>query len=157
MASSSGNSSGSTQIHHTGSDDGTMDQRKRKRMESNRESARRSRMRKQKHMDDLMTQANQLKDNNAKILTTIDVTRQRFVQIEAENSVLRVQVSELSQRLDSLNEIMNYINTNTNCTTTQCTAGINGSFEFDAMENPWNMMYVNQPTIMASAADMFGY
>lgn len=157
MASSSGNSSGSTQIHHTGSDDGTMDQRKRKRMESNRESARRSRMRKQKHMDDLMTQANQLKDNNAKILTTIDVTRQRFVQIEAENSVLRVQVSELSQRLDSLNEIMNYINTNTNCTTTHCTAGINGSFEFDAMENPWNMMYVNQPTIMASAADMFGY
>lgn len=157
MASSSGNSSGSTQIHHSGSDDGMMDQRKRKRMESNRESARRSRMRKQKHIDDLMAQANKLKNDNAQILTTIDVTTQRYVQIEAENSVLRAQVSELSQRLDSLNEIMNYINTNTNCTTTQCTTGLNGSFEFDAMDNPWNMMYLNQPTIMPSAADMFGY
>ncbi|KAI3513248.1 hypothetical protein L1887_20576 [Cichorium endivia] len=157
MASSSGNSSGSTQIHHSGSDDGMMDQRKRKRMESNRESARRSRMRKQKHIDDLMAQANKLKNDNAQILTTIDVTTQRYAQIEAENSVLRAQVSELSQRLDSLNEIMNYINTNTNCTTTQCTTGLNGSLEFDAMDNPWNMMYLNQPTIMPSAADMFGY
>ncbi|KAI3736960.1 hypothetical protein L2E82_26950 [Cichorium intybus] len=157
MASSSGNSSGSTQIHHSGSDDGMMDQRKRKRMESNRESARRSRMRKQKHIDDLMAQANKLKNDNAQIQTTIDVTTQRYVQIEAENSVLRAQVSELSQRLDSLNEIMNYINTNTNCTTTQCTTGLNGSFEFDVMDNPWNMMYLNQPTIMPSAADMFGY
>ncbi|KAL7615582.1 bZIP transcription factor 11 [Lactuca sativa] len=154
MASSSGNSSGSTQIHHSGSDDGMMDQRKRKRMESNRESARRSRMRKQKHMDDLMNQANNLKNNNAQILTTIDVTTQRFVQIEAENSVLRAQVSELSQRLDSLNEILNYINTSTNCTTTQCT---NGLFEFDFVDNPWNMMYLNQPTIMPSTADMVGY
>lgn len=154
--SSSGNSSGSTQIHHSGSDDGAMDQRKRKRMESNRESARRSRMRKQKHIDDLMTQANKLKNNNAQISTTIDVTTQRFVQIEAENSVLRAQVNELSQRLDSLNEIMNYINTNTNCSTNQCNnTGMNASFEFDFADNPWNMMYVNQPSIMAS--DMVGY
>lgn len=106
-------------------------------------------------MDDLMTQANKLKNNNAQILTTIDVTTQRSVQIEAENSVLRAQVSELSQRLDSLNEMINYINTNTNCTTAQCTTtGMNGSFEFDFADNPWNMMYLNQPTIMA---DMVGY
>ncbi|KVH98420.1 bZIP transcription factor 11-like [Cynara cardunculus var. scolymus] len=150
MASSSGNSSG---IHHSGSEDGLTDQRKRKRMESNRESARRSRMRKQQQLNDLLAQANQLKKDNSQILNTIDVTTQRFVQIEADNSVLRAQVSELSQRLDSLNEIINFINANTNCTTNQFTN------DFDFVENPWNMMYFNhnQQPLMASAADMFGY
>ncbi|KAI3684896.1 hypothetical protein L6452_34124 [Arctium lappa] len=150
MASSSGNSS---MIHHSsGSEDGLTDQRKRKRMESNRESARRSRMRKQQQLNDLLAQANQLKKDNSQILNSIDVTAQRFVQIEADNSVLRAQVSELSQRLDSLNEIINCINENANCTSGQCTN------EFDFMENSWNMMYFNNQPIMASAGgDMFGY
>lgn len=161
MASSSGNSSGSTQIQRSGSDDGPIDQRKRKRMESNRESARRSRMRKQKHIDDLLAEVKQIKSNNDQILTTINVTTQRFLQIDSENSVLKAQVSELSQRLDSLNEMINIMNTNANRTTNQCTGGAtNGLLEFDfnhLMENPWNLMYLNQQPIMASAADMFGY
>lgn len=156
MASLSGNSSRSTQIHNTGSDD-QMDKRKRKRMESNRESARRSRMRKQKHIDDMTTQSNQIKNDNDQMMTTINLTTQRFIQIEAENSVLRAQVSELSERLDSLNQMINYINTNANYSTTQFISGTNGLFEFDSMENSWNMMYVNQQPIIASAGDMFGY
>nr|XP_043636330.1 bZIP transcription factor 11-like [Erigeron canadensis] len=157
MASSSGNSS---QIHQSASDDGLMDQRKRKRMESNRESARRSRMRKQKHIDDLIAESTKIKNDNDQIKSTINLTTEQTTKIEAENSVLRAQVNELSQRLNSLNEIINYMNTNTNSTTNQyCSGGstTNGLFEFDYMENPWNMMYVNQQPIMASAADMFGY
>ncbi|XP_071685881.1 bZIP transcription factor 44-like [Rutidosis leptorrhynchoides] len=163
MACTSGNSTGSTQIRNSGSEDGLMDQRKRKRMESNRESARRSRIRKQKHIDDLIRESNRIKNDNDQIRTSINVTTQRFIEMEADNSVLRAQVSELNQRLNSLNEIMNYINTNVNvnCTTNNnnqfVTGGTSGLGEFDMIENPWNMMYVNQQSIMASAADMFGY
>uniref|UniRef100_A0A5B6Z8X3 Putative bZIP transcription factor 15 n=1 Tax=Davidia involucrata TaxID=16924 RepID=A0A5B6Z8X3_DAVIN len=154
MASSSGNSSGSTQIQNSGSEEDLqqlMDQRKRKRMQSNRESARRSRMRKQKHVDDLMAQVAQLREENNHILTSMNITTQHYLNVEAENSVLRAQMVELSQRLQSLNDILTYRNTT------------NGVFEAEDlytspdsfMNNPWNLMYLNQP-IMASA-DVFHY
>ncbi|KAK1427292.1 hypothetical protein QVD17_15975 [Tagetes erecta] len=162
MANSSGNSSGSNEIRNRDLNpvDDLIDERKRKRMESNRESARRSRMRKQKHVDDLMAEISRIKNDNDKIRTTINVTNQRFVEIEAENSVLRAQETELRRRLDSLNGILNAMNgTSTQCvngTSTQCVSGItNGLFEF--VEDPWNMMYVNQQPIMACVGDMFGY
>ncbi|KAI7750625.1 hypothetical protein M8C21_031380 [Ambrosia artemisiifolia] len=162
MPSSSGNSSGSggtpSGATYSPPDDGLINEKKRKRMESNRESARRSRLRKQKHAADLMTELNKIKNDNDQIRATISVTTQRFVEIEAENSVLRAQVSELSQRLDSLNEILNSIKTNGNCTPTQCMSGsTDGLFEFDLFENPWNMMGFNQQPIMASADNLFGY
>jgi hypothetical protein len=156
MASSSGNSSGSTQLQNSGSEEQVVlvDQRKRKRMLSNRESARRSRMRKQKYLGDLMAQVAQLRTDNNQILTTINVTTQHFLNVEAENSILRAQMMELNHRLDSLNEILNYINTS------------NGIFEIDHHEdlqtsadhgfmNPLNMILLNQP-IMASP-DLFQY
>ncbi|KAL4584268.1 hypothetical protein LXL04_008864 [Taraxacum kok-saghyz] len=156
MASSSGNSS---QIQTSGSDEDLLHQRKRKRMQSNRESARRSRMRKQKHLDDLSDQINQIKKDNTQIVSTINVTTQQFVQVEADNSVLRAQMGELSQRLNYLNEIINLMNSN--CPTTDCTnvSSTTGVFEFDNhhdfMNNPWNMMYLNQQPIMA--AEMLQY
>ncbi|XWS24407.1 hypothetical protein CRYUN_Cryun28dG0099200 [Craigia yunnanensis] len=159
MASCSGNSnsSGSTLLQKSGSEEDLyqlMDQRKRKRMESNRESARRSRMRKQKHLDDLVAQGTQLRKDNNQILTSINFTTQHYLNIEAENSVLRAQMIELSQRLDSLTEILNYLNSPTT---------INGVYETEGFEtsadhsftNPFNMLFLNQP-IMASA-DIFQY
>ncbi|KAF5809238.1 putative transcription factor bZIP family [Helianthus annuus] len=162
MASSCGNSSGSDGGRSRGTysppNDGLMDEKKRKRMESNRESARRSRLRKQKHATDLTAESNKIKNDNDQIRATINVTTQRFIEIEAENSVLRAQVSELSQRLESLNEILNSMKMNANCTTTQCmSGGTDGLFEFDLFENPWNMMGFNQQPIMASADNVFGY
>ncbi|XP_022766509.1 bZIP transcription factor 44-like [Durio zibethinus] len=158
MASPSGNSnsSGSTLIQNCGSEEDLrqlMDQRKRKRMESNRESARRSRMRKQKHLDDLVAEVTQLRKDNNQILTSINFTNQHYLNIDTENSVLRAQVMELSQRLDSLNEILNYLNPPT---------ASNGLYETEPFEtsadsftNPFNLPYLNQP-IMASA-DFFQY
>ncbi|KAD4888815.1 hypothetical protein R6Q59_034286 [Mikania micrantha] len=152
MASSRGNS---PQIQNSGSEEDLMDQRKRKRMQSNRESARKSRIRKQKHLDDLTDQINQIKSDNAQILTTINITTSQFVQLDAENSVLKAQMGELSQRLDCLNEIINLINNN-NYATTHCMSAPTGLYEFDDhhdfMNNPWNLMYLNQQPIMAAAA-----
>lgn len=166
MATSSGNSLGSQQ--NSGSEGSAaelqllMDQRKRKRMQSNRESARRSRMRKQKHLDDLLAQVTQLSKENNQILTSMNVTTQQFLNVESENSVLRAQMMELTQRLQSLDDIINYMNSNT--------ANANAMFEIETLEqqqsfnpadnflnNPWNLMYLNQQPIMASAHDMFQY
>ncbi|KAL5557984.1 hypothetical protein UlMin_034195 [Ulmus minor] len=143
MASSSGNSSGSTQVLNSGSDEDLqllMNQRKRKRMESNRESARRSRMRKQQHLDELVAQVAQLRKENNQILTSINITTQHLVNVDSENSVLRAQMAELTHRLQSLNDILNYINSS------------NGVFESETLQtghetfvNPMNLVYLNQP------------
>ncbi|XP_057966188.1 bZIP transcription factor 11-like [Malania oleifera] len=167
MGSSSGTSSGSLSLlQNSGSEEDLqmlMDQRKRKRMMSNRESARRSRMRKQKHLDDLTAQVSQLRKENGQIISSMNITTQHYLTIEAENSVLRAQMEELTRRLESLDELVAFLNVSSgggggggsggcvgldqdpNC-------AINESF----LMNPWSSMCLNQP-IMASAADMFPY
>lgn len=158
MATSSGNSSVSTKSQSYGSEEDLqllMDQRKRKRKQSNRESARRSRMRKQKHMDDLIAEVERLRNENSEILTRMNMTTQHYLKIEAENCVLRAQMCELNQRLQSLNDIINLIN----ITTT--TNGVNyqnndcfSTISDNCFMNQMNMSYLNQQPIMASA-DMF--
>ncbi|XP_072978612.1 bZIP transcription factor 44-like [Typha angustifolia] len=149
MASSSGTSSGCSQIPNSGSEEdlqNIMNQRKQKRKLSNRESARRSRMRKQQHLDDLMAQVNQLGKDNSQIITALNVTTQHCMAVEAENSVLRTQMLELSNRLQSLNEILHCINGNGH--------GIGNGDGLETSQyyvRPWNLM-----PVMASA-DMFQY
>lgn len=87
-----------------------MDQRKRKRMISNRESARRSRMRKQKHLDDLASLVTQLRNDNHQILASLNLTTHKCLTLESHNSVLRAQVNELSHWLESLNQIIDFLN-----------------------------------------------
>ncbi|PQM35717.1 bZIP transcription factor 53-like [Prunus yedoensis var. nudiflora] len=90
MASSSGTSSGSSMLQNSGSEEDLqvlMDQRKRKRMISNRESARRSRMRKQKHLDDLMAQMAELKKENNQIITSVNITSQHYMNIEQQRTL----------------------------------------------------------------------
>ncbi|GMI91281.1 basic leucine-zipper 44 [Hibiscus trionum] len=161
MASSSGNSNStsSSQLLNSGSEEelhqmNMMDQRKRKRKESNRESARRSRMRKQQHLDDLMSQMTQLSKDNNQILTSINFTTHHYLTIEAENSVLRAQMMELSQRLDSLNQILSCLNAPSNglvYETDQCFEA-SGDHRFN---NPFNLPYLGQ-AVMASP-DIFEY
>lgn len=152
MASSSGTSSGTSLIQNSGSEEDLMDQRKRKRMISNRESARRSRMRKQKHLDDLMAQAAELSKDNNQIISSLNITTQHFLNIEADNSILRAQVGELTHRLQSLNEIITFLN---NSNGVFGAAGETSTFAEPnyGFLNPLNFSYLNQP-IMA-AADMF--
>ncbi len=157
MASSSGNSSGCTVFQNSGSEKDQQlltDERKRKRMESNRESARRSRLRKQKHLEDLMSQVTKLRNENNQILTGINFTTQHYMNLETENSILRAQLMELSHRLESLNEILNFINANNATFELEADQGLN-PIPSDTLMNPMNLIYLNQP-IMASA-DIFQY
>ncbi|GMH08822.1 hypothetical protein Nepgr_010662 [Nepenthes gracilis] len=162
MASPEGTISGSsTPQQNSSSDQEEMlqltQERKRKRMESNRESARRSRMRKQKHLDDLMAEVARLRNENNDLITQNNLTSQLYLRMEAENSVLVAQVAELSSRLQSLNDIINSINYSND---------VFGAEEFYPssgftaaadcfMTNPWSSPNLSQP-IMASA-EMFQY
>ncbi|KAH6786013.1 hypothetical protein C2S51_038468 [Perilla frutescens var. frutescens] len=107
--SSSGISSNSWGLQNSASEEDllqVMDLRKRKRMISNRESARRSRLRKQKHMEELAAQVAQLRRQNHQILTSLRSTTQHHVTVESENSILRAQAAELTYCLHSLVEMI---------------------------------------------------
>ncbi|KAJ4757052.1 BZIP transcription factor [Rhynchospora pubera] len=82
-----------------------MEQRRKRRKESNRESARRSRMRKQLHLDGMAAQVASLRAENYKMLVMLERATAGFLTVESENSVLRTQAMELQSRLRSLNEI----------------------------------------------------
>ncbi|RWW30036.1 hypothetical protein GW17_00005412 [Ensete ventricosum] len=103
-------------------------------MLSNRESARRSRMRKQKHMDDLKAQVSQLQKENSQILIALNITTQHYAGVEAENSLLRTQLMELSSRLQSLSEIT-YCMGGSSCNSLQTSDGFTA---------PWSSMAVKE-------------
>ncbi|XP_023525883.1 bZIP transcription factor 53-like [Cucurbita pepo subsp. pepo] len=85
------------------------DERKRKRMQSNRESARRSRMRKQKQVEDLTGEVSRLQIANNQLLQSIGAKEQAFVQVDNMNNVLRAQAMELTDRLQSLNSVLQIV------------------------------------------------
>ncbi|XP_009404678.2 bZIP transcription factor 11-like [Musa acuminata AAA Group] len=152
MASPGGTSSASSLLHGSGSDEGlqaVMDEKKRKRLISNRESARRSRLRKQKHLDDLVAQANQLRKENSHGFAILKLVTQHCAAVEAENSVLRAQMMELSSRLQSLDDRLHNLNGNNGSNHLLC----DGPQFTDNIVSPWNFNYMNQP-IMASSEDM---
>ncbi|KAG6471681.1 bZIP transcription factor 11-like [Zingiber officinale] len=103
-----------------------LDQRKQRRRVSNRESARRSRVRKQQRLDDLNSQLQHLRRDNAEVLASLSLVTQRYFEVDRENSVLRIQSMELGNRLMSLAEIL------------QCC--FNGSRRLDGFISPQNLM-----------------
>ncbi|KAJ3695652.1 hypothetical protein LUZ60_001029 [Juncus effusus] len=86
-----------------------MDERKRKRMESNRESARRSRMRKQIQLNELNSQVGTLNQEKKKLINELCETREGCLIVETENAVLRTRAFELENRLEALNLILGQI------------------------------------------------
>lgn len=136
-------------------------------MESNRESAKRSRAKKQKHLDDLTAQIAQVSKENNQISISINVATQHYVNLEAENSVLRAQMMELTQRLHSLNEILDFINSSTavggGAAAGSCIFGAEG-FEYQGFDghnsflnNPWNLVGPKQQHRIMTSADMIDY
>lgn len=126
----------------------TNDERKRKRMESNRESARRSRKKKQQHLEELMSQLTQLQNQSTIWRQKIESVGGNFHTLDAENNVLRAQMAELTERLDSLNSL------------TRFWADANGlAVDIpeipDTLLEPWQLPCPIQP--ITASADMFQF
>nr|DAD48226.1 TPA_asm: hypothetical protein HUJ06_018163 [Nelumbo nucifera] len=84
------------------------DERKRRRMISNRESARRSRMRKQKHLEDLRDQLNRLRVENGEITTRLGIITRNCHLIRRDNDRLKSESVLLRQRLSDISRILLY-------------------------------------------------
>ncbi|PHT44545.1 hypothetical protein CQW23_13703 [Capsicum baccatum] len=123
------------------------DERKRKRMESNRQSAKRSRMRKQQRLEELKSETTQLQNQNSICRDKIDSVERKYHSVDAENNVLRAQLAELTERLNSLNELAQFWADTT-------------GFPVDVAEipdillEPWQLPC---PTQAIAASDMFQF
>ena len=100
-------------------------------------------MRKQQHLDDLIKQIAQLKEENAHITMQLNLYTEQYLKVEGDNTILKTQVMELTERLRSLNSVLQFIE------------------EFSGMEmdipeipdpllKPWQLPCLGQP-ITASA------
>uniref|UniRef100_A0A7N0TRP3 BZIP domain-containing protein n=1 Tax=Kalanchoe fedtschenkoi TaxID=63787 RepID=A0A7N0TRP3_KALFE len=71
-------------------------------MISNRESARRSRMRKQKHLDELWSQVTRLRTENHALLDKFNHVFESHSQVVQENVKLKDEVSQLRKMIADL-------------------------------------------------------
>jgi predicted nucleic acid-binding Zn-ribbon protein len=78
-------------------------------MISNRESARRSRVRKQKQLEDLMAEVSRLQKENSAFTQRINGTSQKYIEVESANNLLRAQTMELTDRLRSINSVLQIV------------------------------------------------
>ncbi|QCD90271.1 basic leucine zipper 43-like [Vigna unguiculata] len=76
-----------------------IDERKHRRMISNRESARRSRMRKQKHLDELWSQVVRLRTENHNLIDKLNHMSESHDRVLQENTRLKEEASDLRQML----------------------------------------------------------
>lgn len=79
-----------------------INERKQRRMISNRESARRSRMRKQKHLDELWSQVVWLRNENHQLVDKLNHVSESHDRVVQENAQLKEEASELRQMLSDL-------------------------------------------------------
>ncbi|KAK8567464.1 hypothetical protein V6N12_006050 [Hibiscus sabdariffa] len=79
-----------------------IDERKQRRMISNRESARRSRMRKQKHLDELWSQVIRLRNENHNLIDQLNHVSESHDRVLQENARLKEEASDLRQMLSDV-------------------------------------------------------
>lgn len=96
---SNNSTSDEAEDHHLGID---MDERKRRRMISNRESARRSRMRKQRHLDELWSQVVRLRTENHNLIDKLNQVSESHERVVEENVRLKEEASDLRRMMVDL-------------------------------------------------------
>lgn len=85
------------ELHHS-----IINERKQRRMISNRESARRSRMRKQKHLDELWSQVVRLRTQNYNLIDKLNHVSESHDRVLEENARLKEEASGLRQMLNDV-------------------------------------------------------
>lgn len=83
-----------------------IEERKKRRRISNRNSARKSRMKKQQQVDRLENEIKELESEMKVLKDQIDVVAGNYFEMESENKVLNAQYDELTERLQSLNSFV---------------------------------------------------
>lgn len=78
-----------------------IDERRQRRMISNRESARRSRMRKQRHLDELWSQVIRLRNENNSLIEKLNHLSESHDKILQENVRLKEEASDLRQMISN--------------------------------------------------------
>ncbi|CAK7347393.1 unnamed protein product [Dovyalis caffra] len=84
----------------------SMDERKRRRMASNRESARKSRWRKKRHLEDLTQQLNRLKIGNRELKNQLGLILNQSRVLWRENDRLMSESMALKARLSDLRHVV---------------------------------------------------
>ncbi|GMI73937.1 basic leucine-zipper 42 [Hibiscus trionum] len=79
-----------------------INERKQRRMISNRESARRSRMRKQRHLDELWSQVVWLRNENHQLIDKLNHVSESHDKAVQENAQLKEEASQLRQLLSDM-------------------------------------------------------
>lgn len=91
-------------------DNNNNSERKLRRMMSNRLSARRSRLRKKRHLENLTAQADRLKVQNREMKTRLELVRCQCYVVRRENERLTCESMLLKQRLSDLYQSLLAIN-----------------------------------------------
>lgn len=128
----------------------TIDERKQKRMISNRESARRSRLRKQQHLDELRAEAANLRAENNRILTKFNFVSQNYMKLQEENIVLKSHADELTLKLQYLNMAMQWAGALNGLDLTSSSDGLMDPLPMDN-NNKWYF----QPTEPLTATEIY--
>ncbi|XP_010552351.1 PREDICTED: basic leucine zipper 43-like [Tarenaya hassleriana] len=79
-----------------------INERKQRRKISNRESARRSRMRKQRHLDELLSQVMYLMNQNHQLLEKLNHASESHEKVLQENARLKEEATELRQMITDM-------------------------------------------------------
>lgn len=121
------------------------DDKKRKRMISNRESARRSRMKKLQHMQDLNNQIMFYTNRRNEITQNISKFTQQLTAIENQNRIMQAQKEELKKRLEAAELVSSYLDAAK-------------GFSMNTAEEPWyNPWQPSQAMPIMTSAEFFQF
>ncbi|XP_074282330.1 bZIP transcription factor 53-like [Silene latifolia] len=137
----------------SGSEGGVTDDKKRRRMESNRESARRSRQRKQQHLEGLIEQLGRLKRENEEFAKKIEQFTAMFAVSDAQNAVLNKEKDRLATRLAALENVIDIARVvrGSSSSTTTAATGNGNEMNDDRMMKPWQLPRYSLPITASSS------